>query len=62
VPPGRLSDVAKMVANLKNKFRNVDLKLELVARDGEITETDYEEKIREALQQAGVKIEKESKK
>ncbi|TDA27101.1 MAG: hypothetical protein DSO00_06915, partial [Archaeoglobi archaeon] len=61
VPPGRLSDVARMVAYLKSKFSTVDLKLELVAKEGEIPEKEYEEKIREALQQAGVRIKKEIK-
>jgi len=61
VPPGRLSDVARMVAYLKSKFSTVDLKLELVAKEGEILEKEYEEKIREALQQAGVRVKKEIK-
>jgi len=61
VPPGRLSDVAKTVAYLRSKFSTVDLKLELVARDGEMSEKDYEDRVLEALQQAGIKIKKEVK-
>lgn len=62
IPSGRLVDIARMITYLKNKFRRIDLKIELLAKDGEITKTDYEEKIQEALRQADVKIEKESKK
>jgi F0F1-type ATP synthase epsilon subunit len=43
---------------LKSKFSQVDVKVELTAKSGEITVSEYEEKILEALKQAGVRLKK----
>ena len=62
VPSGRMSDVARITSYLRGKFNQVSVKMELSAKDGEITTSEYEDKIMEALRQAGVRIERESKK
>ncbi|MEM4973443.1 MAG: DUF499 domain-containing protein [Candidatus Hadarchaeales archaeon] len=56
VPAGRLSDIARIMNYLKSKFKRVDVKMELLAREGEITASEYEDKILEALRQAGIKF------
>jgi hypothetical protein len=37
----------------------VDVRVEISTQDGEITTSDYEDKIKEAINQAGVSVEKE---
>jgi hypothetical protein len=60
VPPsGKFSDVFKMINYLKNIFAEVNVRIEISAKEGEIQKSDYEDKILEALHQADVKIEKE---
>jgi hypothetical protein len=60
VPPsGKFSDVFKMINYLKNIFAEVNVRIEISAKEGEIQKSDYEDKILEALHQAEVKIEKE---
>ncbi|MEM3452721.1 MAG: hypothetical protein QW835_03730, partial [Candidatus Hadarchaeum sp.] len=61
VPSGRLSDIARITSYLKSKFGQVDLKIELLAKDGEITVSEYEDKVVEALKQVGVKLRERTK-
>jgi len=48
-----------MIPYFKTKFSQLDIKVEISAQDGEIEISDYEDKIKEAINQAGVTIEKE---
>ena len=59
VPTGKLSDIARMIPYLKTKFSQLDIKVEIFAQDGEIAISDYEDKIKEAINQAGITIEEE---
>ena len=60
VPAGRLSDVARMLNYLKRKFDKVDVTVEIYADGGEITVSEYEDKILEAIKQADISLEEES--
>ncbi|MBW1973466.1 MAG: ATP-binding protein [Deltaproteobacteria bacterium] len=55
LPKGKVRDITNMLINLQSKFET--LELNLVARDGEISEMEYEDKILELFQQLGVKVE-----
>jgi len=59
VPTGKLSDIARMIPYFKTKFSQLDIKVEISAQNGEIATSDYEDKIKEAIKQAGVTVEKE---
>ncbi len=59
VPSGRLSDIARMVTYIKQKFDQVDVGVDISTQEGEITKPDYEDKIKEAIYQADVEIEEE---
>jgi len=59
VPVGKLSDIVKMVNYLKSKFDQVNTKIEISARNGEISKSEYEDKIREAINQAGITVDNE---
>lgn len=59
VPSGKLADVVRTVAYLKTKFENVSVKIELSAVKGKITASDYEDKIKEAISQTGIRVERE---
>ena len=52
VPQGKVSSLMGMMNQLQNKFSMVQL--ELTATDGEMSEQDYEDKIKETLDQLGV--------
>ena len=54
VPKGKVSSVMGVMNLLQSKFDN--LEIELTASDGEISEQDYEDKIKEAFRQLGVDI------
>ena len=60
-PSGKLSDIVRMISYIKSKFNNVRTKIEIDAGEGEIDVADYENKIEEALKQAGVYVEEERK-
>ena len=60
-PSGKLSDIVRMISYIKSKFSNVRIKIEIDAEEGEIDVADYENKIEEALKQAGVHVEEERK-
>ncbi len=59
VPSGKLSDIVKIVNYLKGKFNQVNIKVEISPQNGKIAISDYEDKVREAITQAGIGIEKE---
>ena len=61
VPIGQLSTVAKIATILKGKFSKCYVEVNINATDGEIKTTDYEDKILEPLEQAGIKIKEEEK-
>jgi hypothetical protein len=59
VPTGKLSDIVRVIPFIKSKFTTVDVKVEISAANGEMSESDYEDKIKEAIKQAEVEIEEE---
>ena len=54
VPKGKVSSIMGVMNLLQSKFES--LEIELTASDGEISEQDYEDKIKEAFRQLGVDI------
>lgn len=61
VPPGRMSDISKIINLLNGKFDDCQVEVEIKAEGGEITISDYEDKIKEALSQAEIEIKEEHK-
>lgn len=61
VPSGKLSDIVRMVNFIKTKFTQVDVKVEITAKEGKINTSEYEERIKEAIYQAGITVEYEKK-
>jgi len=59
VPTGKLSDIVRVIPYIKSKFNKVDVKVEISAVNGEMSVSDYEDKIKEAIKQAEVEIEDE---
>ncbi len=59
VPVGQMSTVVKIINYLKGKFAHCNVKIFIQASGGEISKSEYEDKILEALNQAGIKIEEE---
>ncbi|MCD6363050.1 MAG: AAA family ATPase, partial [Synergistetes bacterium] len=59
VPVGQISTIARIVNYLKNKFNQCSIEVTIHAGNGEIQVTEYEDKVLEALSQAGIKIEEE---
>jgi hypothetical protein len=59
IPSGKFSDVVKTINFIKQKFSNVEIKIEISAKNGEILKTEYEDKIKEAINQLGLEIEEE---
>ena len=60
VPSGKLSDIARTVNYLKRLFEDIDITIEITARKGSISTSDYEDKIKEAITQADMKVEEEN--
>ncbi len=60
VPVGKLSDVVKLVNYINSKFNQIHIKVDISAKEGEITTSDYEDRIKEAIKQAGFEIEEEN--
>ena len=54
VPKGKVSDIMGMMNFLQSKFDS--LEIELIAREGEISEQEYEDKIEETLRQLGIEL------
>ena len=61
VPVGQISTIAKIVNYLKNKFNQCTIEITIHVSNGEIQITEYEDKVMEALTQAGIEIEEEDK-
>ena len=61
VPVGQISTIARVINYLKNKFNQCDIKITIHARNGEIQFGEYEDKVMEALNQAGIEIIEEEK-
>lgn len=57
VPKGKVSGIMGVMNLLQSKFET--LKIELIARDGTISEQDYEDKIEEAFRQLGIELNEE---
>jgi len=60
-PLGRIADVARIINYLKTIFNKCTVKVEIDASNGRIKVTDYENKIEEALKQAGIEIEEQER-
>jgi len=60
VPTGKLSDIVRMIPYLKTKFNQVKVKVEISAQEGEITISDYEDKIKETINQSNMIVEDEN--
>jgi len=56
VPPGKFSDIARIINYLKTKFEHVETKVEIICQNGKITVSEYEDKVKEALDQANITI------
>ena len=54
VPKGKVSNIMGVMNLLQSKFNT--LELELIAKDGTISQQDFEDKIEEAFRQLGIKI------
>jgi len=59
VPSGRLADIVRTINYLKTVFENVTVRIDVTTRKGEISTSDYEDKVREGFEQAGIGVEKE---
>ncbi|MBC7362513.1 MAG: ATP-binding protein [Candidatus Aminicenantes bacterium] len=59
IPRGRLSDVARVVNYINTKFNNCHIEISLRAEGGEISKSEYEDKVKEALHQAAINIKEE---
>jgi hypothetical protein len=59
VPSGKLSDVVRTVNYLKTLFEKVNIKVEISVEKGKITTAEYEDKVKEAISQATIRVEKE---
>jgi predicted AAA+ superfamily ATPase len=56
IPMGKFSDLKKMIDLIQTKFKQVFVKVEISAREGSISKSEYEDKILEAIRQAGIEI------
>jgi len=59
IPTGKLADIVRMVNYIKSKFDQVNVKIEISSEEGEMSISDYEDKIKEAFIQANVIVEEE---
>ncbi len=56
VSHGKLSPVGNIISLLWNKFEKVEVTINIKAENGKLEKSEYEDKILEALRQAGIKI------
>ncbi|NPV84274.1 MAG: ATP-binding protein [Candidatus Aminicenantes bacterium] len=61
IPRGRMSDIARLMSFISSKFTSCQVEINITAEDGEITVSDYEDKIKQALSQAEINIKDEKK-
>ena len=59
IPEGKFSEIVRLCNFLKTCFPKVEVEVNLYAKGGKISKFDYEDKIKEALNQAGIIIEDE---
>ncbi|MEM3255972.1 MAG: DUF499 domain-containing protein [Thermoplasmatales archaeon] len=59
VPFGKLYDFVKIVNNIQKNFKQVNVRVEISAQDGEMAHSEYEDKIKEAINQAKISVEYE---
>ncbi len=59
IQPGKLSDISRIVKLITNNFKVINITVTISAQDGEIPIEDYENKIRETINQANIELEKE---
>ena len=57
VPKGKVANIMGVMNLLQSKFES--LEIELTASGGEITEQDYEDKIKEAFRQLGIEVDED---
>jgi len=57
IPKGKLGDVAKTLNYINQKFEKVELELKIDATDGEVSKSEYEDKIKESFSQSGIEVE-----
>jgi len=58
IVPGILSNIVKAIINpLGDKFEDINIKIEISAENGEMLKSEYEDKIKEAIKQLGLKVE-----
>ena len=55
IPLGKVSDISRILNYLQTKFQTI--RIDIDAKNGEISKQDYENKIKEALKQLGIDIE-----
>jgi len=61
LPSGRMSDIMKVINLLRSKFEEIEIKMELTAKNGKISKSEYEDKIKETFSQLGITAEEEKK-
>jgi hypothetical protein len=54
VPKGKVAQIMGVMNLLQNKFGC--LEIEIIATDGQISEQDYEDKIKESFRQLGIEV------
>jgi hypothetical protein len=57
VPAGQISTIARIISYLRSKFNRCAVEVILHASDGKLQATEYENKVIEALNQAGIEVE-----
>ena len=61
VPIGQMSSIVRIVQYLKTRFEDCGVTIEITAQKGKISSTDYENRIEEAVRQAGIEVMEERK-
>jgi hypothetical protein len=59
VPSGKLSDIVRIVNYIKSKFNQVNIRVEISIQNGEMAIWEYEDRVKEAINQAGISVEDE---
>jgi hypothetical protein len=57
IPRGKISQIMGVMNFLQSKFQS--LEMEIRAKDGSVTEDEYADKIKEAMKQLGIDLDKE---
>ncbi len=59
IPEGKFFEIVRLCNFLKTCFQKIEIEVSLYAKEGKISKFDYEDKVKEALKQAGITIEDE---